>query len=161
VVNATVRQAIERLGAEQPGKLIYVDSRRFLGRFNCGVLKGNRSEVAAAAEGDTVEQSLLALACKSGRPAYCTLSEQGILVARPAEGTTMVPGVRVKGPIDIVGAGDAATSGIVTALLAGANELEAAVLGNLVASITIQQLGTTGTASPDAVRRRWHEACPA
>jgi bifunctional ADP-heptose synthase (sugar kinase/adenylyltransferase) len=33
-------------------------------------------------------------------------------------------------------------------LLCGANLLEAAEIGNLVASITIQQLGTTGTASP-------------
>ena len=61
------------------------------------------------------------------------------------------------GPIDIVGAGDAATSGIVTALLAGADELEAAELGNLVASITIRQLGTTGTATPDQLRAQFAE----
>ena len=43
---------------------------------------------------------------------------------------------------------DSATSGIVSALLAGATPLDAAAIGNLAASITIQQLGTTGTASP-------------
>lgn len=68
-----------------------------------------------------------------------------------------MPGYSVTGPIDIVGAGDAATSGIVSALLAGANELEAAALGNLVASITVQQIGTTGTASPEQVRDRWRD----
>ena len=34
-----------------------------------------------------------------------------------------------------------------------------AMFGNLVASITIQQLGTTGTASPAQVRQRWREVC--
>jgi sugar/nucleoside kinase (ribokinase family) len=54
-----------------------------------------------------------------------------------------------------VGAGDSATAGIVSALLAGATRLEAAAVGNLVASITVQQLGTTGTASPAQVLARW------
>jgi len=69
---------------------------------------------------------------------------------------SLVAACPVSGPIDIVGAGDAATSGIVAALLAGATDFEAAALGNLVASITIQQLGTTGTATPQQVRERWH-----
>jgi sugar/nucleoside kinase (ribokinase family) len=85
------------------------------------------------------------------------MGEQGILVARPHQTPVLVPGYSVAGPIDIVGAGDAATSGIITALLSGADELEAAALGNLVASITIQQLGTTGKATPDQVRERWNQ----
>ena len=71
---------------------------------------------------------------------------------------TLVPGVRIEGPVDIVGAGDAATSGIVVSLLAGTDELEAATVGNLVASITVQQLGTTGTATPEQVRARWRDS---
>jgi sugar/nucleoside kinase (ribokinase family) len=85
------------------------------------------------------------------------MGEQGILVARPNESPQLVAGCRVTGPIDIVGAGDAATSGIVTSLLCGATEEEAAQVGNLVASITIQQLGTTGTASPAQVIARFRE----
>ena len=158
VVNSEVRGTLARLSAEQPDKLIFVDSRRFLGKFGFGVLKGNRSEVVrTAGEGDAVESSLGALARKTGRPAYCTLGEQGILVAEPKRGIALARGMPVSGPLDIVGAGDAATSGIVTALLAGASALEAAELGNLVASITIQQLGATGTASPQQVRARWNE----
>jgi hypothetical protein len=34
---------------------------------------------------------------------------------------------------------------------------QAAAFGNLVASITVQQLGTTGTATPAQVRMRWDE----
>jgi sugar/nucleoside kinase (ribokinase family) len=70
---------------------------------------------------------------------------------------THVPGYAVAGPIDIVGAGDSTTAGIVCGLCAGATPVEAAALGNLVASITIQQIGTTGTASPEQVIARWRE----
>jgi len=133
-----------------------------LGRFAAGVLKGNRSEVLGAAgmtvddaSDQAVRQALASLSRKTGRPAFCTMSERGILVARPEHEPTLVSGYPVSGPIDIVGAGDAATGGIVTALLAGGSDLEAAALGNLVASITIQQLGTTGTATPQQVRERW------
>ena len=38
------------------------------------------------------------------------------------------------------------------AVAAGATLAEAAAFGNLVASITIQQLGTTGFATPEQVR---------
>jgi sugar/nucleoside kinase (ribokinase family) len=45
----------------------------------------------------------------------------------------------------------------VLSLLAGASPVEAAAIGNLVASVTVQQLGTTGTATPQQVVARWHE----
>ncbi len=62
---------------------------------------------------------------------------------------TAVPGVRVSGETDTTGAGDSATAGCVLALCAGATCPEAALIGNLVASITVQQLATTGTARPE------------
>jgi sugar/nucleoside kinase (ribokinase family) len=46
-------------------------------------------------------------------------------------------------------------AGVVSALASGAEPEEAALLGNVVASITIQQIGTTGTASPAQVRERF------
>jgi bifunctional ADP-heptose synthase (sugar kinase/adenylyltransferase) len=169
VVNATVRHTLARLAAEEPRKLIYVDSRRFLSQFSAATLKGNRSEVIGAivprsvSEGEPAEDdailsdSLDQLARRTSRPGFCTVGERGILVARPGREPALVPGCPVTGPVDIVGAGDAATSGIVTALLAGCDELEAAAVGNLIASITVQQLGTTGTATPQQVRERWRE----
>lgn len=162
VVNGVVRRTIERLARSEPQKLVFVDSRRFLGRFCAGVLKGNRSEVLTATSHSSAESTDIAvqraldeLASKTGSAAYCTAGDRGIFVARAGEKSTRAPAVPVRGPIDIVGAGDAATSGIVTALLAGASELEAAAMGNLVASVTIQQLGTTGTATSAQVREAW------
>jgi len=154
VVNGLVRATVEELARREPRKLIFVDSRRFLGRFGAGVLKGNRTEVRQATGADDAARGLAMLAKKTGRPAFCTMGEQGILVGNAGE-SAIAPGYPVSGPIDIVGAGDAASSGIVSALLAGASELEAAAFGNLVASITIQQLGTTGTATPEQVRERF------
>jgi len=48
----------------------------------------------------------------------------------------------------------------VLALCAGASLPEAALVGCLVASITVQQLATTGTATPEQVLQRldlWRE----
>ncbi|MGE0761151.1 MAG: PfkB family carbohydrate kinase, partial [Pirellulaceae bacterium] len=69
----------------------------------------------------------------------------------------LVPGYAVTGPVDIVGAGDAASSGMVCGLLTGASLPVAAAFGILVASISVQQLGTSGKDSPRQVRERWCE----
>lgn len=162
VVNSEVRDELSVLARDFPEKLIYVDSRAHLGQFAAGTLKGNRSEVATAAavaanDDDAVAAAVQRLAERTGRVAFCTCGDQGMLVAPPNAAPTLVPGCPVSGPTDICGAGDAATSGLVTSLLSGASYTEAAYVGNLVASITVQQLGTTGTASPDQVRKRLAE----
>lgn len=158
VVHGTVRTHLAELSRNQPEKLIYIDSRAFLGRFRFGTLKGNRTEIlTAAGEETSAESAVQQLAARTGRPVFCTVGEEGCLVGRPHGETALVPGYRVSGPVDIVGAGDSATSGIVLSLLAGATEIEAAAVANLVASITVQQLGTTGTATPQQVIDRWRE----
>jgi sugar/nucleoside kinase (ribokinase family) len=68
-----------------------------------------------------------------------------------------VPSYPVSGPIDIVGAGDSTSAAIACAVAAGNTLPEAAAFGNLVASVTIQQIGTTGTATPQQSRQRWQE----
>ena len=65
-----------------------------------------------------------------------------------------VPAVPVTGPLDTVGAGDSTSAGLACAVAAGATLEEAAAFANLVASITIQQIGITGTATPQQVRAR-------
>jgi sugar/nucleoside kinase (ribokinase family) len=105
-----------------------------------------------------LHSALEVLVRRNGRPMFCTMGEEGMLVARPDAGATLVPGFPVPPPVDICGAGDAATSGIVASLLAGADEVEAATIGNLVASITVQQLGTTGTATPLQVLQRYRQS---
>ena len=97
-----------------------------------------------------------ALASQTRRPVFVTLGYKGMLVA-DAERIDRAPGVPVSGPVDPVGAGDSASAAIVAAMAAGAKALEAAHIANLAASITVQQIGTTGTASPAQIRRRHRE----
>jgi len=86
------------------------------------------------------------------------VGEQGILLCSE-QSCQHIPAVRVTGPIDIVGAGDSTMAGIVSGLCCGATPAQAALLGNLVASVTIRCLGTTGTASQTQVLQaldEWH-----
>ena len=160
VVNDQLRRLLDELAAADPEKLVFVDSRAHLGCFHNGVLKGNRAELLGAIDmtGDeslTVEQAAQQSSRRTGRSVYATLGEAGILIAQPDGALLRSPAQPASGPIDIVGAGDSATSGIVASLLSRASELEAADVANLVAGITIQQLGTTGTASPEQILS-WH-----
>jgi sugar/nucleoside kinase (ribokinase family) len=96
------------------------------------------------------------LRLRTERPVFVTIGPEGILVF-VEEGSQHVPGIPITGPIDIVGAGDSVMAGIASALCVGATPVEAALVGNLVASITVQQIGTTGTASRQQVLERLRE----
>jgi sugar/nucleoside kinase (ribokinase family) len=114
-------------------------------------VKPNQREAAAYPGGAA------AFARENGRHVFQTLGEQGIDLFAPTGQRTHIPAYPVTGPTDIVGAGDSTSAGIACAVMAGATYEQAAAFGNLVASITIRQLGVTGTASPEQVRQRWSE----
>ncbi len=159
VVNDAVRATLAELAEESPEKLIFVDSRAHLGEFTGVTLKGNRLELARAAmqqvlTHQTPKEAAAAFSQRNRRNVYVTQGEEGVWLARPDGTSATVPGIHLDGPLDIVGAGDSATSGIVAALLAGATDVEAATFGNLAASITVEQIGTTGTATPQQLRDR-------
>ena len=59
--------------------------------------------------------------------------------------------------LDPVGAGDSVSAAVVATLCGGFSHLEAAEVGNLVASVTVTKVGTTGTASHTAVIDRFRE----
>jgi sugar/nucleoside kinase (ribokinase family) len=167
VITRQVREGIAELGANAPEKWILADSRERIGLFRSVMLKPNQAECAKAvgrpAAGPTeVEDNVALLAQKAGRPVFCTCGERGMIVVDPRTRLQKfrVPGYPVTGPIDAVGAGDSTSAGIACALAAGVSLPEAAAFGNLVASITIQQIGTTGTATPEQVRQRWREITP-
>jgi sugar/nucleoside kinase (ribokinase family) len=128
------------------------------------MLKPNDREAVWGAFGNSAEEVTLeqaeaaglALSQRSGHPVFVTVGERGILVCHAGE-SRRIPAVPVRGEIDIVGAGDSALAGIAAALAAGANPAEAAIVGNLVASVTIRQIGTTGTASQSQVLQALEE----
>jgi rfaE bifunctional protein kinase chain/domain len=164
VITTRVRERLAELGRENPKKLILVDSRERIGLFRDVSIKMNEHEcLKALGWNKTAESSLeragLELARRTQRPVFCTRGERGIVLVDPRSGESLsVPAYPVRGPIDVVGAGDSTSAGIACATASGANLADAAAFGNLVASITIQQIGTTGTATPEEVRQRWRES---
>ena len=166
VVTDRVREAIGELGRTHPDKVIVADSRERIGAFRHVIRKGNRDELGGVAETGVVEElggvaetrmadEMRGKASEPGtvadegpaRPVYVTLGADGLLLI-DGEGRRHVPGIPVPGPVDPVGAGDSVTAGIVASLAAGATHLEGGLIGNLAASVTVRQLGVTGTASP-------------
>ncbi len=170
VVTGRVRERLAELGAEWPEKFVLADSRDQIGKFRNVCIKPNSDEMyklldlvlgpmtleKAVYSPPRNTQALAKHATNIGRPVFCTRGPAGIEVFKPPSGQ-LIPAYPVAGPIDICGAGDSTSAGITSAMVAGLTHEQAAAFGNLVASITIQQLGTTGTASPEQVRKRWKE----
>jgi rfaE bifunctional protein kinase chain/domain len=165
VITTRIRDQLTKLAASVPDRFVLADSRERIGLFRRVCVKPNRAEaLRAAGVGDgaeALEQAATQLARCAGNWVFCTDGARGILLVSPqdSEHTARhrIPAYPVAGPIDIVGAGDSTSAAIVCAMAAGASVEAAAAFGNLVASITIQQIGTTGTAAPHQVRQRWRE----
>jgi bifunctional ADP-heptose synthase (sugar kinase/adenylyltransferase) len=165
VVTQRVRERLTEWGENQPDKWILADSRERIGLFRALTVKPNARECVRAVSGSETDPTDIAacaarLAQRCSRPVFCTCGERGILVAdprRPEVPPRLVPAYPLAGPIDPVGAGDSTSAALICALAARATLEQAAAFGNLVASITVQQIGTTGTASPEQVRQRWRE----
>ena len=158
VVTARVRERLAEWAKEQSRLFILADSRERIGLFRNVSLKPNRQECRAATGEADPSAAAASLARRAGRPVFCTCGEEGVLLARPGgEAAARVAGYPVDGPTDPVGAGDSTSAGIVCATAAGATPEQAAAFGCLVASVTVRQIGVTGTASPEQVRGRWRE----
>lgn len=159
-VTDRVRGGLAGLAAQHPDKPFYVDSRRFAAEFRGVIVKCNEKElVQAMSPGADTEDTGVILRCgrslreRTGKAVVVTMGTRGALVFERS-GEVSVPAFNVEGPLDIVGAGDATTAGTMLGLTLGLTLFEAALLGSCVSSITIQQIGTTGTASPEQVKKR-------
>jgi bifunctional ADP-heptose synthase (sugar kinase/adenylyltransferase) len=164
VVTRSVRILLEHLAQRDPGMFVLADSRERIGEFRRVSVKPNWQEllkVLQDSENETGATPEEQLARTVGGTVFCTRGERDSVVVWPApEGgrqTTTVPTYPVGDPVDPVGAGDSVSAGITCAMLGGATPPQAAAFGNLIASITVRQIGTTGSASPDQVRQRWRK----
>jgi sugar/nucleoside kinase (ribokinase family) len=154
-----------------PAVFFLCDSRFFAESYRETLVKCNANElldVFATARGadrkrettlsDDAESNVAALcevgawlAKRNGRPVLATRGALGSLlfdVAASAEiSVVAVPPRPVEPPFDICGAGDATNAGFVFARSLGFSLVESAFLAGVVSSITIKQLGVTGTAT--------------
>jgi rfaE bifunctional protein kinase chain/domain len=158
VITRRVLAAVGEVVAARPRLLVIADSRRGLRGFPPVIFKMNAAELGAltgtppALDAATLQATALALARENGRAVFVTLSERGMIGAMPNGEVAWVPALPVRGPIDVVGAGDAVTANLAMALAAGATLREALELANAAASIVLHQVGTTGTASVAQLR---------
>ncbi len=159
-VTSAVVEALADRAARWPKTVFWADSRRRIRRFRNVVIKPNQFEAAGIdcplpdqqVEVDRLCRAIGQLRRETNAPICATRGAAGMLVSDPEP--TLIRGVRVEGPTDPTGAGDSVTAAAVLTLSAGGTLPEAALVGNLVASITVQQLATTGTARPDQLPPR-------
>ncbi len=168
VITNRVREKLCELAVTYPDKIFFADSRARIGTYSNVIIKPNHFEAQRALipdwNGKTVDiklakQCAVNLAKQTQNTVFVTLGEQGILVHHNDQ-LTHIPGIRIDDKIDPVGAGDSVSAGIVPTLCSFGREaaVESAFLGNLVASITVTKIGTTGTALPEEVMERFLES---
>jgi bifunctional ADP-heptose synthase (sugar kinase/adenylyltransferase) len=150
VVTADVLKELAHLDTKKP---VIADSRTGLRGFPPCIFKMNAGELAAVAGlPSSASESALAtaagdLARRNQRPVFVTLAGQGILAADAGGAPLQIHALPVRGPLDIVGAGDAVTANLAAALASGAEMREAMELAMLAASEVVHQLGTSGAAT--------------
>jgi len=156
----TVIEYLNRLAEQKGGCRVLVDSRHKSGRFKRAILKVNAVEAAVlcgerAGPAEVVPVADLkryveSVFQSSGAPVFVTRGDRGIVVY---DGTRFceVPGVQVLRQTDPVGAGDTVSATIAAVLSAGGSIEEAARVANFAASVTVQKLKETGTASPPEI----------
>lgn len=161
VITTRMRRVLAELAKTHAEVVWFGESRVRVGKYRNVIVKPNREECCQAVHpGSPSHAAADAIGCAAalservGQSVYLTLGAEGMAVVTP-ESAQRIPTVKPEGRVDIVGAGDSVTAGIASALCAGASPEEAGIIGNIVASITIQQIGTTGTATPEQVREQF------
>ncbi len=155
VVTAALLSRLDALERGAPVIPIVADSRRGLRGYPPFIFKMNAAELAALTSQSTpssvaaVERVARELAATNGRTVFVTMAERGLVGAMPSGEVEHVPALPLRGPIDVVGAGDSVTANLTSALAAGATLREALELAALASSIVIHQLGTSGAASAE------------
>ncbi|HOU13548.1 MAG TPA: PfkB family carbohydrate kinase [Anaerolineae bacterium] len=162
-ISDRVRESLNALASAHPDKFFLVDSRLRIGQYTTMFLKPNWTEAVAAVMPDRDPRSVpnealpdvaAALSTRTGRPVFLTLAEEGALVYADGQ-ARRIPAGPTRPPLDPVGAGDTFIAALAGALSAGANPWEAGTLANLAASVTVEKLNQTGTATPEEILARF------
>jgi len=157
VMTPNIRRHLAFLGGQ--GMTVVVDSRCHVSEYSRVILKPNQLEALRCLDIRETEEEMTVedfgpvarrIFSFSLRPVVITLGEAGALFY---DGTdlTHVPAKPVRGPLDIVGAGDTFLAAFTAALAAGAPGITAVAFANLASGVTVKKLRTTGTATPQEI----------
>ena len=140
------------LAAKKNNLVLAVDSQTKLTRFNdITVITPNQPEAEATLGYEIKDEKTLEIA---GNELLKRTNAQMILITRGSQGMTLfdqkgeifnIPAFNKRDVFDVTGAGDTVISSFILALCAGATPQEAAIIGNLAASITVRRFGVATT----------------
>jgi rfaE bifunctional protein kinase chain/domain len=159
LLTSSFLQAVQRMTIDYPASIVLADNRQGLAEFPPLIFKMNAAELARSSqrpfsiEATSVAEAASLIAKRNGRSVVVTLAERGMVGAEPNGHTEYVPSLPIRGPIDVVGAGDSVSANLAAALASGASLREALELATAAASVVIHQLGTTGTATIPQLRQ--------
>lgn len=162
VITPRIRNRLSELAQSIP---VVVDSRDNAAAYRNVIIKPNEVEAAIAVGKEIADrnpsieefaQIAAELQQKTNRPVIVTL---GALGALWCDGNTCVlaPAIPAKAPIDIVGAGDTFLSAFCCAYAACKDGAKASAFANLASAVTVKKIGTTGTANPEEILKKWEE----
>jgi bifunctional ADP-heptose synthase (sugar kinase/adenylyltransferase) len=153
VVTESLLAIVDQLERKSAVIPVIADSRRGLRGFPAVIFKMNAAELSALtgmpaqSPVEEIRRTAVQMAKKNQRAVFVTMAERGLVGALPDGRSEHVPAQPLRGPIDVVGAGDSVTANLATALAAGAELREALEVAALASSIVVHQLGTSGSAS--------------
>ena len=161
VITPRIRRRLSELAQHMP---VVVDSRDHVGEYSHVIIKPNEVEAASAvgktAQAVTAQEDYAAvgraLQASTGRPVIITLGERGALWCE-GDDCISAPAVPAEAPVDIVGAGDTFLAAFCCAYAAVGDGAKAIAFANLASAVTVKKLGTTGTASPAEILKKWEE----
>ena len=143
VITSLVAETLSYIGAE---KLVYFDSRKHVGRIKNAIIKCNYKEFTESDLYDSYigfEASCKNASRKENQLLIVTKDQDGAFIATEGE-MLYIPARKVEKPIDARGAGDAFTSGFITAFCCGVPLYTSGLIGSVMASLCVTQIGTTG-----------------
>jgi rfaE bifunctional protein kinase chain/domain len=163
VITDAVRAELAILANQYPNTIFMADSRDYMSLFKNTIVKFNVVEASKMLGGkepnpspEFISEISLQLFKHYHKPIILTLGEEGVQVTDQFR-STRIPAIPITGPKDIVGAGDSVLASAGAAMSVGASLIEASIIGNITASIIIQQIGTTGTATREQLKERFNE----
>lgn len=158
VITQGLLKVVDEIARQYPDKPMLADSRQSLKGWPPVSYKMNAAELAALLDKSTemqldeIAKSGIEIAQQNHRPVFISLSEKGIMAADSSAQVFHTPALPLRGPIDIVGAGDCVTANLASALASKATLQESIEIAAAASSHVIHKLGTTGTANVDEIR---------
>ena len=153
---------LNSLAKEYKDCLFLVDSRHKCKKFKNMIIKTNSREASLIYcnkkySGPAVpKKALLNNAIKiykqSGKPVFITRGRKGIFIY-DGKDPIKIPGIKISGKIDTVGAGDTITSILAATLALKATLKDVGEMANYAATVTVKKLKQTGTASQKEIMK--------